>query len=225
MSAANGLEGRVVLVTGASRGLGRAVAAAATRAGARVIALARTQAALEELDDELRAEGHELTLLPLDVLDGDAIDRLGASIAQRFARLDGFVHCAAELGPLTPTFQLDPTALSRVMSVNAFSAQRLIRSLDPLFRQSSSARLVFLADGNANARRPYWASYAASKAALDAIASAYEAEIRQTPVEVRWLDPGPMNTRLRRAAYPGEPDHTHPEPDEAAQEVVKLLQA
>ena len=219
------LDGRIILVTGASRGLGRAVAAAAARSGARVIAAARSKAALEELDDEVRGEGGGLTLLPLDILDGDAVDRLGPSIVRRFDRLDGFVHCAAELGLLTPTFQLDPAVLARVMAVNAFSAQRLIRSLDPLFRRSDAARLVFLSDANADSKRPYWAAYAASKAALGAIASAYAAEMRQTAVRVRWLDPGAMNTRLRRAAYPGESDGTHPDPGEAARKVVELLRA
>ncbi|MCB1970571.1 MAG: SDR family oxidoreductase, partial [Geminicoccaceae bacterium] len=167
----------------------------------------------------------DVTLLPLDVLDGDSIDRLGLSIGQRFGRLDGFVHCAAELGPLTPTAQLDPATLARVMAVNALSAQRLIRSLDPLFRLSDGARLVFLSDGNATSQRPFWAAYAASKNALAAIASAYAAEVEKTAIRVKWLDPGPMATRLRRAAYPGDADDARPHPREAAASVLELLAA
>ena len=217
------LTDRIVLVTGASRGLGRAVSLGAAKAGAQVVALARTKAALEELDDEARKDGKQITLLPLDVLNGDAIDRLGPTLLQRFGRLDGFVHCAAELGPLTPTHQIDAGVLANTIAVNAGSAQRLIRSLDPCFRASQGARLVFLCDSEARIGRPFWASYAASKAALSAIVQAYAAETAKTTIEVVVTDPGPMNTRLRREAYPGEANNSHPSPEKAAQQILAAL--
>ena len=217
------LRDRVILVTGASRGLGRAVALEAAKVGGRVIAIARTQGGLEELDDEARAMGHTITLLPLDLLDGDAVDRLGPSIGQRFSRLDGLAHCAGELGPLTPTHQLDPTALERAIRVNALTAHRLIRSLDPLLRQSNSARLIFVTDANARSDRPFFAAYSAGKMALEAIVRAYAAETAKTAIRSEIIDPGPMQTRLRRQAYPGEADDLHPSPECAARRIVSLM--
>ena len=217
------LDGRIILVTGASRGLGRAVALAAARAGATVVATARTKGALEEMDDELRAEGRQAILLPLDLLDGTSADLLGPSIAQRFGRLDGLVHCAAALGPLTPTHQIDTAELEAVLRLDALAAQRLLRSLHPVLAQSDAAHLVFLDDQNARVGRPFFATYAASKAAQRAIIEAYAAEQRKSSMRIEIVDPGPMRTRLRRATFPGEPDDAQPPPDAAAADIVRRL--
>ena len=218
------LVGRVVLVTGASRGLGAAVAEACAAEGARLVLVARTKGALEEVDDAVRRRsGEASTLVTLDVTNGELVDRLGAALFERFGRLDGLVACAAELGPITPVSHLEPKALERVMAVNALANHRLIRSLDPLLRAAPDARAVFVTDGGTGPGRAYWGAYAASKAALEALALAYAAELRITPVKVNLLDPGPMATRLRAQAYPGERPGTMPVPAVAAPAVVELL--
>jgi NAD(P)-dependent dehydrogenase (short-subunit alcohol dehydrogenase family) len=218
------LAGRVVLVTGASRGLGAAVAEACAAGGARLVLVARAKGALEEVDDAVRRHGGEAaTLVTLDVTSGELVDRLGAALFERFGRLDGLVACAAELGPITPVSHLEAKALERVMAVNALANQRLIRSLDPLLRAAPDARAVFVTDGGAGPGRAYWGAYAASKAALEALALAYAAELRITPVKVNLLDPGPMATRLRAQAYPGERAGAVPSPADAAAAVIELL--
>ncbi|MCB1883964.1 MAG: SDR family NAD(P)-dependent oxidoreductase [Geminicoccaceae bacterium] len=217
------LKDRVLLVTGASRGIGRAVALAAAREGAQVVAVARTKAALEELDDDLRAEGHALTLLPLDLKDGDAVDRLGPSLYHRFGRLDGLVHAAAEHGPLTPTWQLDPKALEATVALHAFSAQRLIRTLDPVLKAGEGGAAVFLKDADVPPGTPFMAAYAAAKAALEAVVQAYAAELATPRLRVRLHDPGPTGTRLWQARYPGRPIAEQATPDERAPAILDLL--
>jgi NAD(P)-dependent dehydrogenase (short-subunit alcohol dehydrogenase family) len=218
------LVGRVVLLTGASRGLGAAVAEACAAEGARLVLVARTKGALEEVDDAVRRHGGEAaTLVTLDVTKGELVDRLGAVLFERFGRLDGLVACAAELGPITPVSHLETKALERVIAVNALANHRLIRSLDPLLRAAPDARAVFVTDGGAGPGRAYWGAYAASKAALEALALAYAAELRITMVKVNLLDPGPMATRLRAQAYPGERPGTMPAPGTVAPAVVELL--
>jgi NAD(P)-dependent dehydrogenase (short-subunit alcohol dehydrogenase family) len=219
------LAGRVVLVTGASRGLGAAVAVACAAEGARLVLVARTKGALEEVDDAVRRRGggEAATLVTLDVTKGELVDRLGAALFERFGRLDGLVACAAELGPITPVSHLEPKALERVMAVNAIANHRLIRSLDPLLRAAPDARAVFVTDGGAGPGRAYWGAHAASKAALEALVLAYAAELRITPVRVNLLDPGPMATRLREQAYPGERPGTMPAPGTVAPATVELL--
>ena len=218
------LTDRLILITGASRGLGAALAEACAAEGARLILLARTRGALEEVDDRVRSLGAEATLLPLDLADLDAVDRLGPSIYQRFGRLDGLAACAAELGTLTPTPQLDPKTLQRILTVNMLANQRLIRTLDPLLRASDAGRAVFLTDCSASQGRPFWGAYGASKAALESVVFSWSAETaRITRLRVNLADPGPMRTRLRAQAFPGEDPSSLPAASERAISLRSLL--
>lgn len=218
---------RIALVTGASRGIGRAAALALAAEGAHVIAVARTQGALEALDDEIRAAGPgaSATLVPLDLADHDALDRLGGSIYERWGKLDVFLGNAALLGPLSPLPHISPKAFADVFSVNVTANWRLIRSLDPLLRAAPAARVAFLTSGVASRAetRAYWGLYAASKAALDLLARTYAAETVTTPVKVMLVNPGRMRTRMRAAAMPGEDPQTLPTPEELAPKLMRLL--
>jgi NAD(P)-dependent dehydrogenase (short-subunit alcohol dehydrogenase family) len=186
--------------------------------------VSRTPGALEEIDDRVRAAGGRATLVPLDLADGGAIDRLGAALAERFGRLDVLVGNAAELGPLSPLGHVAPQALERVMTVNATANYRLIRSLDPLLRASEAGRAVFVTCETAHAGKPFWGAYAASKAALEALVLAYAAETRRTALRVNLIDPGALRTRLRATAYPGEDPHKLPEPGTVAEAFVALAE-
>jgi len=222
------VETRVALVTGASRGIGRATALALAADGAHVIAVARTQGALEALDDEIRAArpGATATLVPLDLADHDALDRLGASIHERWGRLDVLLGNAGQLGPLSPLPHISPRAFADVFSVNVTANWRLIRSLDPLLRAAPAARVAFLTSGVASRAetRAYWGLYAASKAALDLLARTYAAEtINTTAIKVMLVNPGKMRTRMRAAAMPGEDPQTLPTPEELAPKLMRLL--
>jgi NAD(P)-dependent dehydrogenase (short-subunit alcohol dehydrogenase family) len=217
------LEGRVVLVTGASRGLGAAVALAAAAEGADLVLVARTRGGLEEVDDGVRALGRRATLVVLDLLRGELVDRLGPAVFERHGRLDGLVHAAFELGGLTPVAHHDPAALERLIGLGVLATQRLIRSLDPPLRAAPAGRAVFLTDAEAEPGRAYWGGYTAAKVAMAALARAWAAESRLTPLRVHLMDPGPMRTRLRAAAYPGLDPATLPEPAGAARRVVDLL--
>ena len=216
---------RVVLVTGASRGIGRAAALALAREGAHVIALARTQGALEELDDEIAALGGSATLVPLDLADFDALDRLGGSIFERWGRLDGLVGNAGLLGPISPLPHVSPKQFADVFAVNVTANFRLIRSLDPLLRAAPAGRALFVTSGVASraATRAYWGLYASSKAALDLLARSYAAETASTPVRVMLVNPGGMRTRMRAAAMPGEDPMTLPTPEDLAPKLLRLL--
>jgi NAD(P)-dependent dehydrogenase (short-subunit alcohol dehydrogenase family) len=218
---------RVALVTGASRGIGRAAALALAAEGAHVIATARTQGALEALDDEIRAlrPGSSATLVPLDLADHDALDRLGASIYERWGRLDVLLGNAGLLGPLSPLSHLSPKVFAEVFAVNVTANWRLIRSLDPLLRAAPAARVAFVTSGVASRAetRAYWGLYAASKAALDLLARTYAAETATTPVKVMLVNPGKMRTRMRASAMPGEDPRTLPTPEEFAPKLMKLL--
>ena len=217
------LAGRVALVTGASRGIGRAAAEALARAGAHVIALARTQGALEELDDTiLAATGSRATLVPLDVCDFDGIDRLGAAIAERWGRLDILVGNAGLLGRVTPLAHVTPQVWQQVLDVNVTANWRLIRSLDPLLRRSEAGRVIFITSGAAHKARAYWGAYSVSKAALNALARTYAAETQTTPVTVMLLNPGALRTTMRRAAMPGEDPETLRTPDDLAPHILRL---
>lgn len=218
------LDGRVALVTGASRGIGRAVALELAKAGAHVIALARTQGALEALDDEIKQSGAQATLVPLNITDFDALDRLGASIHQRWGKLDVFVGNAGVLGPLTPIAHCDPKAWDQVIAVNVTANYRLLRSLDLPLRTSDAGRVVLLssAAGNRAEFRPYWGPYAISKSAVDSLVRTYAAEtVNLTPVRVIAVNPGPLRTRMRAAAMPGEDPMELKTPEDLA---PKLLQ-
>ncbi len=217
---------RIAVVTGASRGLGRAAARALALEGWRVICAARSQKALEALDDEVRALGAApLVLVPLDLKDLDGIDRLAASVFERYQRLDALASCAAVLGALTPVSHASPRVMDETFAVNVHAAQRLIRAFHPLLRASESGRAVFVTCEAAHAHRAYWAPYGASKAALEQIALVYSAECAITPIGVNLYDPGPLRTGLRAKAFPGEDPETQTAPEAAAVSLVALLRA
>ncbi|MCX5511999.1 oxidoreductase [Kaistia algarum] len=218
------LSGRVVVVTGASRGIGWNAAVALGAAGAHVIAIARTVGALEELDDAIRAKGgSSATLVPLDLKDHDAIDRLGLSIYERWGKLDGLLGNAGLLGLITPVTHLEPKEWNDVFALNVTSNYRLIRSLDPLLQRSDAGRALFLTSGATERCRPFWGVYSASKAALDALVRTYAAEIASTNVRANLLDPGKLRTQMRAKAAPGEDPMSLPHPREVAADIVRML--
>jgi NAD(P)-dependent dehydrogenase (short-subunit alcohol dehydrogenase family) len=216
------LAGRIAVVTGASRGIGRAAAIAYAKAGAHVVALARTQGALEELDDEIRAAGSTATLVPLDLKDYAAIDRLGAAIHERWGKLDVLLGNAGLLGEIAPLTHLDQPVWDAVMAVNVTANWRLIRSLDPLLQKSEAGRAIFTSSGAAHKATAYWGPYSVSKAALEALVRTYAAETATTPVRVMLVNPGPLRTRMRAAAMPGEDPQTLRTPEELAPHLVRL---
>src|SRR4051794_12583094 len=216
------LENRIALVTGAWRGIGRAAALAYARAGAHVIALARTQGALEELDDEIRAVGSSATLVPVDLKDMEALDRLGGAIFERWAKLDIFLGNGALLGPITPLGHVTPKDWDSVMAVNVTANWRLIRSLDPLLRASDAGRAILMSSGASWKSNAYWGPYSVSKAAVDALGRTYAAETASTPVKVMLVNPGPLRTRMRETAVPGEDPMTLRTPEDLAPHLVEL---
>jgi NAD(P)-dependent dehydrogenase (short-subunit alcohol dehydrogenase family) len=219
------LFGRLALVTGASRGIGRAMALELARAGAHVVAMARTQGALEELDDAIRGIGGEATLVPCDLKDFDALDRLGAALYERWGKLDIFIGNAGLLGPLSPLGHVDPPKWDEVLAVNVTANWRLVRSLDLLLRRSSAGRVVFMTSGVAHRAefKPYWGPYAVSKAALEGLARTYAAETATTSqVKVMLVNPGPLRTRMRAAAMPGEDPLTLKTPEDLAPHLLPL---
>ncbi|SCY85109.1 SDR family NAD(P)-dependent oxidoreductase [Microvirga guangxiensis] len=216
------LLNRVAVVTGASRGIGRAAALALAEAGAHIIALARTQGALESLDDEIRAKGSSATLVPVNLKDLDAIDRLGAAIYERWGKLDILLGNAGQLGELAPINHIDQPVWDEVMTVNVTANYRLIRSFDPLLRASDAGRAIFLTSGAAHKCNAYWGMYSISKAALEALVRTYAAETVTTPIKVMLVSPGPLRTSMRRAAMPGEDPMTLKTPEDLAPHIVKL---
>ena len=216
------LAGRVALVTGASRGIGAAVARELARRGAHVILTARTVGGLEEVDDAIKAAGAAATLAPLDLLKLDQIDVLGASIYDRFKNLDILVCAAGMLGALTPVAHAGPEDWRRVFDLNVHANQRLLRSFDPLLKQSDAGRAVFITSGAASGDFPFMAAYGASKAALDAMVKIYAAETATTSVRANLFSPGPVATRLRETAYPGEDQSRLPAPSDVAPEIADL---
>ncbi|HEY8697619.1 MAG TPA: SDR family NAD(P)-dependent oxidoreductase [Rhizomicrobium sp.] len=219
----NSAPTRIVLVTGASRGIGRAAAIALAKDGAHVILVARTVGGLEEADDEVRKAGGSATLVPLDLRDFAAIDRLGASLFERWGRLDGLFANAGALGVLTPLAHLDPKVWQDALDVNVTANWRLIRSLDPLLKKSQAGRALFVSSGAARNFRPYWGAYGVTKAALEAIALTYAAECEGTEVKVNLLNPGPLRTAMRAKAMPGEDPETLQPPEAVAPLIVELL--
>jgi len=217
------LEGRIALVTGASRGIGRASAIALAKAGAHVILVARTVGGLEETDDEIQKAGGSATLVPLNLRDFDAIDRLGASIYERWGKLDALLGNAGVLGQLTPLAHLEPKTFQEVMEVNVTANWRLIRSLDPLLRQSDAGRVLFVTSGAARKHVPFWGAYAMSKSALEILALTYAVECEPTNIKVNLLNPGPMRTLMRKKAMPGENPEDLVKPEEMAFKVVEML--
>lgn len=216
------LEGRIALVTGASRGIGYAAAKAYAAAGAHVIAVARTVGGLEELDDAVKAEGGSATLVPLDLRDGDGIDRLGAALYERWGRLDILLANAGILGTITPVGHIEPKVFSDVIAINVTANWRLIRSLDPLLRRSDAGRALFVSSAAVRNLRPYWAAYSMSKAALEAMAITYAKETERTSVKTLLVNPGPLRTAMRAQAIPGEDPATLKTPADLAPHLVAL---
>jgi NAD(P)-dependent dehydrogenase (short-subunit alcohol dehydrogenase family) len=212
----------IALVTGASRGIGAATALSLAAAGAHIVALARTVGALEELDDKIRDIGGSATLVPLDLKDFEGIDRLGGALHERYRRLDILIGNAGILGPLSPLGHVDPKSWDEVMTINVSANFRLIRSMDPLLRLSRAGRVVFISSGVAATARAYWGPYAVSKAALEVLARTYANETPTTAVRVNLLDPGPIRTRMRAQAMPGEDPTTLDPPDRVAEKIVEL---
>ncbi len=222
MSDEKPLEGRIALITGASRGIGAAVAKRLARAGAHVVATARTKAGLEELDDEIQAAGGAATLVPLDLTKHDQIDVLGASLYQRFQKLDILIGNAGILGSLSPMGHADPKEWDRIFSLNVGANQRLIRSLDGVLKQSDAGRAIFTTCTEASGDKPFWAGYGASKGALNTLVKTYARECEKTNMRVNLVDPGPVATTLRALAYPGEDASKISTPEEAAELFLKL---
>jgi NAD(P)-dependent dehydrogenase (short-subunit alcohol dehydrogenase family) len=207
------LKDRLALVTGASRGIGRALALALAQHGAHVVVVARTIGALEELDDEIRKDGGKATLLQLDLSKGDKIDQLGPTLFQRWGKLDIFVGNAGVLGPLSPLHHVTEDAWNQVIDINLSANWRLIRTLDPLLKRSDAGRAVFLTSGAATGKYAYWGPYGVSKAGLEALVKTYAHEIEDTSVRVNLVNPGPVRTGMRAKAFPGEDPDTLPAPD------------
>jgi NAD(P)-dependent dehydrogenase (short-subunit alcohol dehydrogenase family) len=216
------LDGRVALVTGASRGIGAAVAVELARLGARCVLVARTQGGLEETDDAIRAVGGEATLLPLDLTDVAQVEAIGPSLFQRFGRLDILVHAAAALGRLTPVSHIQPQDWAEVVAVNLAAAWHLIRTCDRLLQASDAGRAVVLTDGLTRAPRAYWGAYGATKAGLEHLVLSWAAETRTTKLRVNLFDPGPVATRLRTQAMPGEDPTSLPKPAHIAPAIAAL---
>jgi NAD(P)-dependent dehydrogenase (short-subunit alcohol dehydrogenase family) len=216
------LANRLALITGASRGLGRATAIALAKAGAHVILLGRTTGALEEIDDEIKTFGEPATLLTLDLRKGETIDGLGPTIYERWGKLDIFVANAAMLGPLSPLHHVTADSWQQVIDVNLTANWRLIRTLDPVLKRSDAGRAIFISSGAASGHYAYWGPYAVSKAGLEALARTYAAECENSPVRVSIVNPGAMRTTMRAKAFPGEDPMTLPAPDEVAPLIVEL---
>ena len=226
MPASLPLSEKIALVTGASRGIGRASALALARAGAHVVAVARTEGGLTELDDEIRAAtGQSATLVPLDIADGDALDRLGLALHQRFGRLDVLVHAAAILGPMTPVSHIEPSHWDRVVAVNLTATYRLIRTSEPLLRASEAGRAIFLTTGRVARPKAFWGPYGITKAGMEHMVRTWADELEQTQVRAVLLDPNTMRTRMRAEAMPGEDPMTVTDPSEIGPLIVELAQA
>ena len=217
------LDGKVILVTGASRGIGREVALEAARHGAELIITGRTTGALEEVDDEIAAAGGNAVIVELDQTDLEAIPRLAAAIGSRWGRLDGLVANAGQLGQLSPMAHSDPETWDRTMLVNLTSIFHMVRALDGLLRASPAGRAVLVSSGAAVGARPYWGAYAVSKAGLESMGRAWAAESEQTNMKINMMDPGGTRTAMRAAAFPGEDPQTLPSAADVARCFIPLL--
>jgi len=218
------LKNRFALVTGASRGIGRATARALAREGAHVLLLARTQKSLEAVDDEIKADGGKASLIPLNLEDGKTIDALGPTLYERFGRLDIFVGNAGILGGLRPLTHIPSETWEKVLAVNLTANWRLIRTLDPLLRRSDAGRVVFVtSSGVAHSGRAYWAPYSVSKAALETLAKTYANETADSSIKVNIVDPGATATAIRAEAYPGEDQASLQSPEKVADAILRLV--
>ncbi len=217
------LASRVALVTGASRGIGFAVALALAKAGAHVVAVARTQGGLEELDDEIRKAGCEpATLVPLDITDSDGVARLGATLHERHRKLDVLVSAAGIAGPSSPLGHIGLKPWNDVVALNLTAHFQIIRCMEPLLRMSDAGRAVFLTDASAATAPAYRGPYAAAQTALQTLVRVWAAELAITPIKVNLVDPGPTRTKLRAAVMPGEDPVELKTPADVAEHIVPL---
>lgn len=217
------LSGRLALITGASQGIGAAVAKAYAKAGAHVILVARNQKKLEKIDDEIRGAGGQATLLPLDIMNFDGVDKIGPSLYERFGKLDIFVGNAGLLGTLGPLAQIPNTEYQRVLDTNLSANFRLIKTLDPLLQASDAGRAIFVSTGKGVVDgRAYWGTYSLSKAALESMVRVYAAENEKTNLRVNIVDPGAVRTDMRASAKPGEDPMTLPAPDDITDIFLEL---
>lgn len=217
------LSGRIALVTGASRGIGRAVALGLAKAGAHVILSARSLGALEAVDDEIRAAGGSATLLQVDLRKGDRVDQIGPTIYQRWEHLDILVANAGVLGPLSPVGHTTDEGFLSTIEVNLIANWRLIRTLDPLLKRSEAGRAVFVTSSAASGKYAYWGAYSASKAGLEALVKTWAAELASTPVRANLINPGATRTHMRAKAFPGEDPATLPSPDDLVPLFLELV--
>jgi NAD(P)-dependent dehydrogenase (short-subunit alcohol dehydrogenase family) len=217
------LTGKVALVTGASRGIGYFTALELAKAGAHVVACARTVGGLEDLDDAIKALGGSATLVPFDLADMNAIDALGASIFERWGKLDILVANAGVLGVISPIGHIEAKTFEKVMTINVTATWRLIRSVDPLLARSEAGRAVILSSAAAHKCRPFWGPYSASKAAVEALARTWAGESQSTPLRITSVDPGATRTAMRAQAVPGEDPETLPHPSDVAKAIIALV--
>lgn len=219
------LQGRIAVITGASRGIGRAVAERFAAEGAHVVALARTVGALEELDDAVVRAGGSTTLVPVDLADLDKLDQLGPSLYERFGKVDILVANAGALGTLGPVTHHDAKDWEEVFKINVHANWRLMRTLEPALRLSDSGRAIFVTSKAAHKFRAYWGAYAASKIALEMMVKTWAQELASTAIRVNLLSPGAVATRMRAAAFPGEDQATLPKPENITEAFVDLAAA
>jgi NAD(P)-dependent dehydrogenase (short-subunit alcohol dehydrogenase family) len=224
MSDSKPFEGKLALVTGASRGIGAATAEALAAAGAHVILVARTSSALEEVEERIHAAGGSATIAPLDLTEGESIGKLAIAVAERWGQLEVLVLNAAMLGSLTPVQDIDPKEYSRLLSLNLLAPQALIAAFDPLLRKAERADLIALTSSVGGEPRAFWGAYGSSKAALETLVGAYADETAHLGrIRVHIVDPGATRTRMRAAAFPGEePDKVKP-PEVVAQAILERL--
>jgi NAD(P)-dependent dehydrogenase (short-subunit alcohol dehydrogenase family) len=218
------LAGRLALVTGASRGLGAAAAKAYAAEGAHVVLVARTVGGLEEVDDAIQAAGGQATLVPLDLTEFAGIDRLAASVYERWGRLDVLLGNAAVLGQLSPVGHIQPEVWDRTFALNVTANWRLLRAFDPLLRRSEAGRVIFMTSGATRRLRAFWGVYSASKAALEALAITYAREMERTSVRVNLVNPGATRTKMRALAFPGEDPESLPAPDHICDTLIRLAE-
>lgn len=222
MSDPKPLSGKIALVTGASRGIGASVALELAKTGAHVIAIARTTGGLEEIDDKIKAAGGSATLVPLDLKDCEGLARLALALNERYQRLDVMVGNAGVLGPLSPLGHVEPKNWDNIFAVNVTANWQLIRTMDPLLKRAEAGRVVFVTSGLSWMAQAYTGPYAATKAALDAMARIYAAETASTNVKVNLFGPGQTRTRMLASGWPGLDMNTIPPPEEVAKAVVPL---
>ena len=218
------LDGKLALVTGASRGIGAATAEALAREGAHVILVARSAKALEEIEDRIHAEGGSATIAPLDLTEGDSIGKLGAAVAERWGKLDILVLNAAMLGSLTPVEHIDPKEYSRILTLNVGANQALIATFDHLLRKAERADVIGVTSSVGATPRAFWGAYGSSKAALDNLLGTYADETEHTGrIRVHVLDPGATRTRMRQLAFPGEEPESVKPPETVAEAILRRL--